>query len=118
VKRVLLIIILCFSFFSVCEAAGDWWGILEGEVGIGQSPLVDPAPSDPPAVYFVIKGDAARRMYEKMNEDTFIKDQSSCEEGVVTKIIGDLQCSRNGLAYVCDVGIDLNSGKSVVGRSC
>ena len=119
-KRVLLIAIFLFSVVSVCEAAGDWWGYLEGEVGIGQSPLVDPVSTDPPTVYLVIKGEAAKRMYEKMAAEKIFKGQFVCEEGVVTKVSGDLQCAMhgNGLKYVCDIGVDLNKGKSVVGRGC
>ena len=77
------------------------------------------APVDPPAVYLVIKGAAARRMYEEMRGEV-IEGQSSCEEGGVTKFAGDLQCAmyENGERYVCDIGIDLSRGKSVVGRGC
>lgn len=66
--RVLSIAILLISLTSIAEAAGDWWGGLEGDVGIGQVPLVDPIFTDPPAAYLVIKGEAAKRMYEKMVE--------------------------------------------------
>lgn len=119
-KRVLLIGTLLLAIASITYAAGDWWGVLEGDVGIGQVPLVDPASADHPAAYLVIKGEAAKRMYEKMAEAVVIQGQDSCEEGVITKFAGDLQCamSGNGNSYVCDLGIDLIKGKSVVGRGC
>jgi hypothetical protein len=90
--RVLLGVCVLFSVASIANAAGDWWGHLEGDIGVGQMPLVDPAPTDPPAAYFVIKGDAAKRMYEKMGGEVVAR-QDSCEEGVVTKFSGDLQCA-------------------------
>jgi hypothetical protein len=90
-KRVLLIGTLLFAIASITYAAGDWWGVLD-----------------------------AKRMYEKMAEAVVIQGQDSCEEGVTTKFAGDLQCAMygNGESYVCDLGIDLIKGKSVVGRGC
>ena len=117
--RVLLGMCVLFSVASIANAAGDWWGHLEGDIGVGQMPLVDLAPTDPPAAYFVIKGDAAKRMYEKMGGEVVAR-QDSCEEGVVTKFSGDLQCAVhvNDQIYVCDIGVDLLKGKSIVGRGC
>ena len=117
--RVLLSVIFLFSVASIANAAGDWWGQLDGDIGFGQVPLVDPAPTDPPGVYLVIKGDAAKRMYEKMGGKVFA-GQDSCEEGVVTKFSGDLQCAFHvdDETYVCDIGVDLLKGKSIVGRGC
>jgi hypothetical protein len=118
--RVLSVAILLFSLTSIAEAAGDWWGRLEGDVGIGQVPLVDPISTDPSAAYLVIKGEAAKRMYEKMVGAIVLEGASSCEEGVVTKFSGDLQCAMhvNNESYICDIGVDLIKGKSVVGRGC
>ncbi len=117
--RVLLSVIFLFSVASIANAAGDWWGRLEGDIGVGQVPLVDPVHTDPPAVYLVIKGDAAKWMYEKMVGEV-VEGQDSCEEGVVTKFSGHLQCAMhvNDETYVCDIGVDLLKGKSVVGRGC
>lgn len=118
-KRVLLGVCVCVSLASNANAAGDWWGRLEGDIGVGQTSLVDPSPADSPAAYFVIKGDAAKRMYEKMGGEV-VADQDSCEEGVVTKLSGDLQCTKNlaDETYVCDIGVDLLKGKSIVGQGC
>ena len=119
-KRILLTIFLfCFSISNVF-AAGDWWGDLQGEVGIGQSPLVDPNPDDPSAAYIVIKGEAAKRIYERMKSTEIHKGKFVCEVGTVTKVTGDLQCTMygKGVSYECDIGINLESGKSSVGRSC
>ena len=118
--RVISVAFLLFLAASIAEAAGDWWGRLEGDVGIGQTPLVDPVSTDPPAAYFVIKGEAAKRMYEKMLGTVVLESNASCESGVITKVSGDLQCALyvNEQSYVCDIGVDLIKGKSVVGRGC
>lgn len=117
--RVLSIAFILFSIVSIANAAGDWWGRLEGDIGIGQDPLVDPSPTDPSAVYLVIKGDAAKRMYEKMR-GKIVESKDSCEEGVVTKFSGDLQCVMHvkDETYVCVIGVDLHRGKSINGGDC
>jgi hypothetical protein len=118
-KIFLFLIILCSTFTA--RAAGDWWGKLEGDVGIGQVPLVNPSSIDPPAVYLVIKGQAAKIMYEKMQDPKNLDaSKYSCEDGVLTKFVGDLQCAfyHRDESYVCDIGVDLLRGRSVVGRGC
>ena len=120
VKRVLSIATFFISVAATADPAGAWWGILEGGAGIAQDPLYDPVPTDPPAVYLVIKGEAAKRMYEKMVGVVVFEGPDSCEEGVITKFSGDLQCAVhvNDQTYVCDIGVDLLKGKSIVGRGC
>jgi hypothetical protein len=120
VKTIKLVVLTLCLTISNAWAAGDWWGDLQGEVGIGQSPLVDPNPDDPSAAYIVIKGEAAKRIYERMKSAEIHKGKFVCEVGTVTKVTGDLQCTMygKGVSYECDIGINLESGKSAVGRSC
>jgi hypothetical protein len=104
-----------FSFFLIAVAAKKWQP-MTGELGIDYFGIPDPDPNAPLVSYIVIKGKAAERIYKKMIHINPIK--SLCENGAETKIIGDLECVRKGKKYQCEIGINLETGKSTFGRPC
>jgi hypothetical protein len=93
---------------------------LQGVLEIRGFTIVDPPPHEPRDTHaaFVIKGDAARLLYETMKIDA-VKDDCLAD-GSRRKQIGNLKCVHlmSGATYECDFAIDIEKQVVEVGRVC
>lgn len=124
-KRISLILLSATTLVSVAYAAKPWDGsyakfsgeylIYSGDLGEEAAPTA----SDRKAA-FAFYGDAAKRLFESIGPDQ--KDACGATSGLRMRQKGDLDCiydrDDRTTPYVCHVGIDLRTGKSMHGSIC
>ena len=111
------IISIMFSavFFSAGDVrAGGQWLQMTGELGIGKTSIADPTPEMDSVAYLVIKGKAAEKIYKTMKTEPIF---DSCIQMFMKKV-GNLYCTKKRNQFACDVGINLETGQSALGRPC
>jgi len=68
-------------------------------------------------LYLELSGDAARGVFERLGRAS--EEKQCVEPGEVFRRKGDIACTRSrGNTYVCHLGFDLTTGKSVNASIC
>jgi len=113
------------TLFSLAYAAKPWDGtytafkgeylIYSGDLGEEAAPI----PTDRKAA-FMLQGEVARNLFESIGPD--LKDACGTSSGVRMRQKGDLDCTyekdSKSSPYICHIGIDLRTGKSMYGSIC
>jgi len=124
-KKLSAVILSAFALFSLAKAAMPWDGtyigfngkylIYSGDLGEAAAP----GPTDRKAAV-VLYGKAAKDMFESIGPD--LKDACGTSSGMRVRQKGDLDCTHDKddrvSPYVCHLGIDLRTGKSMHGSIC
>ena len=124
-KKLSLAILGVFALFSLAYAAKPWDGTykaLSGKYLIYSGDLGEeaaPTPADRKAA-FMLQGEAARSLFDSIGPD--LKDACGTSSGMRIRQKGDLDCTYDkddrAAPYVCHIGIDLRTGKSMHGSIC
>jgi len=113
------------ALFSLAYAAKPWDGtykafkgeylIYSGDLGEEAAPI----PTDRKAA-FMLQGEVARNLFESIGPD--LKDACGTSSGMRMRQKGDLDCiyekGSKSSPYICHIGIDLRTGKSMYGSIC
>lgn len=93
---------------------------LDGQYRIWGKTLVDPPAGEPKDthLYLYLKGGAAKELFESMHVGT--KRDECRNDGSLTKIIGNTQCtsSSNGKVFECWLGLDIKNQRMALGVVC
>jgi len=124
-KKFSAVILGAFALFSLANAAKPWSGtytVFNGKYLIYSGDLGEtaaPKPTDRKAA-FVLYGEAAKNLFESIGPD--LKDACGTSSGMRVRQKGDLDCTHDKddrtSPYVCHLGIDLRTGKSMHGSIC
>jgi len=106
-----------FSMLLHLEATAADWRSFNGEYAISAEPLSDPIPGGEDIIYIVVKGSAAKAMFDRMKSSPAEKDACG-DERMVMKISENLVCTKKEKDYRCNFGIDPRSGGTKIGYTC
>jgi len=119
------VILSAAALFSLAYAAKPWDGTytaFKGEYLIYSGDLGEeaaPTPTDRKAA-FMLQGEVARNLFESIGPD--LKDACGNSSGMRMRQKGDLDCTyekdSKPSPYVCHIGINLRTGKSMYGSIC
>ena len=124
-KKLSAVIFGSFALFSLAHAAKPWDGTFAGFNGkyliysgdLGETSA--PKPTERKAA-LVLYGEAAKNLLESIGPD--LKDACGTSAGMRVRQKGDLDCTHDKddrtSSYVCHIGIDLRTGKSMPGSIC
>lgn len=96
-----------------------------GYLPLGAEYALGTKDTDPPdgarldSMYLRITGKDAERIYKVMiAPEQRVDCEGQAHENYTRKVAGRLECSKNGGAYDCTVGIDLDTGAAIGGYVC